>query len=92
MYAIRSYYDLHHAGCQGIDKIAVMGDEDQRPLIPAKRIEKNLLGLKIEVVGRLVEEQQVGGTQQQNGQSQTVALPPGKHRDALVNIVSYNFV
>ncbi len=80
--------DLDHPCRQGIDEVAVVGDENQRPLIALERIEQDFLGLQVEVVGRLVEEQQVGGLEQQDGQGQAVALAAGEDTDLLVDIVA----
>ncbi len=79
---------LDHPGGQGVDEVAVVGDEDQRPLIAAQGVEQHLLGLQVEVVGRFVEEQQVGRAQQQDGQGQAVALAAGEDADLLVHVVA----
>ena len=58
-----------------------MGDDDQRAVERHQRFLENLFGLQVEVVGRLVENQQVDGLQQQFDHRQTGPLAAGKHLD-----------
>ena len=48
----------------GVHKRAVVGDEEQRAGVAAQRVFEHLAGADVEMVGRLVEHQEVRGAQQ----------------------------
>src|SRR5262245_53219918 len=48
------------AGADRLEQSAVVRDEDHRPLVLGKRVLERLAALEVEVVGRLVEDQDVG--------------------------------
>ena len=56
-----------------------MGDRDNRARIVRKEALQPVDGLRVEVVGRLVEQQQVGTRQQQTAQRHTVDVRPRQH-------------
>src|SRR5262249_58796665 len=53
----------------------------------AERLEQNIFGAKVQVVGGLVEEQKIRWMQQHAGQRVAVTLAAGKHADGLENVV-----
>ena len=65
-----------------------MGDEDQRPLVGLKGFEKDRFRVEVEVVRRLVEEENVRRLEQHPGQSETALLSPGEDLHPLVDVVS----
>ena len=60
---------------QGTDEGCVVADQDERPLILVERLQQGFFGLRVEVVGRLVEKQHIGSTNHQPGQCQLRLLP-----------------
>ena len=52
--------ELEHRGADRLEKPAVVGDEDDRRVEPDEVVLEPLERLDVEVVGRLVEQQQVG--------------------------------
>ena len=69
---------------QSVEEIAVVGDDDQRAVESHQRLFENLLGLQVEVVGRLVEDQQVDRFEQQLDHRQARPLTAGEHLDELL--------
>src|SRR5690606_31902478 len=58
-------------GSDPIDEVAVVGDEEDRPVILVQYLFERLTGRDVEVVRRFVENQEVGLLQRQLGQGQT---------------------
>jgi selenophosphate synthetase-related protein len=54
-------FDLEDAGGEAVDEVAVVRDEEHRAGEVADGVEQDVLGAQIEVVGGLVEQQQVRG-------------------------------
>ena len=50
---------LDDLGRELVDEVAVVGDEDQRAAVVVEGVEQHFLGVEVEVVRRLVEEQEV---------------------------------
>jgi hypothetical protein len=80
--------DFEHARGQLVDEIAVVRNEDDRARVLHQRFEQDIFGAQVEVVGGLVEQQEVGGMQQHFQQRVAIALASGEHADALEDIVS----
>ena len=67
-----------HRGADVIQEIPVMADEQQRPLVFRQIALQPFDGLQIEVVGRLVHEDDVGLLQKQFGQRKARPLAAGE--------------
>jgi len=78
---------LHYPGSQLVDEVPVMGNEDDAAPVMAQGFEQHFLGLEIKVIGRFVQQQQIGRPQQQNGQGQAVFFAPGQDRHRFLHIV-----
>ena len=65
-----------------------MGDDDEGGLRRPQEGLQRLTGRDVQVVGRLIEEQQVRGTHAQQRQLQSRALTPGELRDGLLHVVT----
>ena len=63
-----------------------MGDEDQRAVEPAQRVLERLAALDVEVVGRLVEDQDVGSRGDEDRERQATQLAAGQHGDLLLGV------
>ena len=77
-----------HSGRQMIDEIAVVGNKNHGPVIIFQSFEQHILGFKIKMVGRLVEQQKVAGGQKQFGQSQAIFFSTGKDRHFFFNLLA----
>ena len=64
-----------------VEEVAIVGDRDDRALVLGEVALEPGDGLGVEVVGRLVEQQQVGRAQQQAAQRDAAALAAGELRD-----------
>ena len=60
--------DVGDAGDDGIEEVAIVRDEDDRVGIGAKVLLEPVAGLEVEMIGRLVEQQQVRPSEQQLGE------------------------
>ena len=69
---------LPDAGADGVQKIAVMADDQHRAAVGLEVIFQPFHGFQVQVVGRLVQDQQIRTLQQQTGQAQTSLLTAGK--------------
>ena len=65
------------------DKVPVVGDEQERAVEVLHRLLNPLPRVDIQVVGRLVQHQQVDGVVHQRAQSQAALLPAGELVDPL---------
>ncbi len=72
----------------GVDEGAVMGDEHHRAAVPDQGLLEHLLGRDVEVVGGLVEEQEVGLLERDLAEQQAGALPAAQLTDQLVHVVA----
>src|SRR5262249_17518219 len=79
--------DFKNPRGQLVDEIAVVRDKDHGAGELAERLEQNIFGAKVQVVGGLVEEQKIRWMQQHAGQRVAVTLAAGKHADGLENVV-----
>src|SRR6185437_13603513 len=64
-----------------VEKAAVMAHEQQRAGVVLQLLLEQLEGLDVEIVGRLVEHQQIGGLGEEPREQQPVALATGEHPD-----------
>ena len=70
------------------DEPAVVGDEDQRPVVLVQRRDEGLDRLDVEVVRRLVEDEDVGAEDREAGEDEARALAAGEGADGLVGVVA----
>src|SRR5262249_58139236 len=64
----------------GVDQRAVVGDEQDGAVVRLDRVLERLPALDVEVVGGLVEDQEVGAARDQLRQRQPPALAAGQYR------------
>ncbi len=70
--------DRQDAGRDTVEKVAVVGHQDQRPGELEQALLEHLEGRDVEIVGRLVEDQQVGRLQHQPGDQNPRLLAAGE--------------
>ena len=75
-------------GGQAFDEIAVVGHEDQRAAVVDQRVEQHFLGIQVQMVGRLVEQQRVRRTQQHACDGQPCPFSAREHANRLVDVVA----
>ncbi len=68
---------------EAIEQEAVVGDDDDRAVEVGQIFFQPLDGGQVEVIGRFVQQKQIGLGEQELGEGQARALPAGKHRDFL---------
>src|SRR5690606_8172692 len=73
-------------GGQTVDEVAVVGHQDQGAVIGLEQLFQLVEGVHVQVVGRFVEDQHVGGLGQGPGQQQAVALAARQGRDRLAQL------
>ena len=71
-------------GGQAVEQVTVVADDDDRPAEAEQVLFQPLDGGQVQVIGRLVEQQQVGLADEQLGQRQPGALPAGQGGDRLL--------
>src|ERR1700678_162846 len=64
-----------------------MGAKDGCPRVFHERLQQNVFGAEIEVVGGFVKQQKICGVQQQTKQSVASALAAGEHSNFLENVI-----
>jgi hypothetical protein len=80
--------DLPDLCGQGVDQIAVVGHQQDRTLIGIQDRLQNLLRRNVQVVGRLIQQKEIGVLQRKFGQRQAPAFAAGKHGHFLEGVVS----
>ncbi len=70
---------IHHI----IQKVAVMGDQQQRAWVRQQPLFKPEYGIEVEMVGRLIEQQQIGTAHQRFGEIEPHAPTTGEGADGL---------
>ena len=76
--------DVDDSRHDGVEKIAVVGDQQQRARIALEPVLEPEHGVEVEVIGRLVEQQQIGARHQRLRQIQPHAPAAGKARHGVV--------
>src|SRR5690606_22323039 len=71
---------------QAVDEVAVVRHQDQGAVVAFQQLLQLLQRVHVEVVGRLVEDQQVGGLGQGARQQQAVALAARQGGDRLLQL------
>ena len=72
-----------------VEQVAVVGDDDDRAGIAAHQLFQRFLARHIEVVVRLVEQQQIGSPDQQPGEPASLACPPLRVASGWSNVSSH---
>ena len=73
---------------QSIEKLAVVADDDSRAVEGVDSLLQHLLRCHVQVVGRLVEDEQVHRLKQQLYHSQTATLATRQHLHLLVDCLA----
>ena len=76
-----------HPGCQSAEQLAVVAHEDHGSLVPFDRVLERLDRLDVEVVGRLVEHEQVGSREHEHGERHPGPLPAGERAGQALRLV-----
>ena len=71
---------IQDAGSDPVDEIAVMGDAEYGALVGADRVLQNLLGDNIQMVGRLVQDQEIAPPER--SETSLKASSPVKRKEA----------
>ena len=79
---------LDHARRERVDEGPVVRDEEQRALVAGERLLEHLAGRHVEVVGRLVEHQEICRPQQHLREREPRLLAAREHRDLLLDVVA----
>src|SRR4051794_27775699 len=84
----RALLDGDRARADGVEQRAVVRDEQQRPRELRQRVLERLARVEVEVVGRLVEHEDVGAGLHQDRQRQALALAPAQPGDRLLGLLA----
>ena len=79
---------FEHARGEVVDEVTVVRDKDHRAGEILQRVQQDILGAHVEVVGGLVEQHEVAGLEQHAGQRVAIALAAREHADLLEHIVA----
>ena len=79
---------LIHLAYQAVEEVAVVAHHDEGAVEVLQCLLQHVFGTEVEVVGRLVEDQQVDRFQQKLQDSQTGALATGEHLHLLRGVLS----
>ena len=79
---------LEDAADEAVEEVAVVGDDQDRPLIAEQGVLKDLPGLDVEVVRRFVEDEEVRVRQEDLQEGEARFLPAGEDGDLLVDVVA----
>ena len=79
-----AHQDLHHAGTDMVEKVTVVRDDQHAAAVGGQIVFKPGERLHVQVVGRLIQQQQIGLLQQQPRQAQTRLLTAGEGIDVLI--------
>ena len=66
--------EVEHAGDRLVEQVEVVADHQQRAAVGAQELQQPRLGVDVEVVGRLVEQQHVGAGEEDAGQLDAAPL------------------
>ena len=81
----RAVGDLPRARADGVEEPAVVGDDEHRAAAGGEVAREPVDGLDVEVVRRLVEQQQLGAVEQQLGERDPAPLATRQRRDRRVD-------
>src|SRR5690606_21958286 len=68
-----------------VEEVAVVRDGDDGPLVALEMLFKPLDRLRVQVVRRLVQQQDIGLLEKQSAEGDTPTLAPGEHTDRRVS-------
>ena len=71
-------------GVHGLEQLAVMADDDRARPPAGEQLDHRLAALAVEIVGRLVEQEEVGLGEDERGEPGPRALPAGQRRQRRV--------
>ena len=80
--------EVQHAGDRLVEQVEVVADHQQRAAVGAQELQQPHLGVDVEVVGRLVEQQHVAAGEQDAGQLDAAALATAEHADRQLHPVA----
>ena len=81
-------FDFEDSGGEAVDEVAVVGDEEDGAGEVADGVEEDVFGAEIEVVGGLVEEEEVRGRDEHLGHGVAVALAAGEDAEFFEDVVA----
>ena len=79
--------EVEHTGDRLVEQVEVVADDEQGAAVGAQEPHQPLLGVDVEVVGRLVEAQHVAAGEEDAGQLDAAALAARQHADRVVDAV-----
>src|SRR5476649_2551955 len=79
---------LENAVAETTKKLAIVGDEEHGPFEVGQRLDQHLLRGQIEMVCRLVENEEVRRIEKHASHDQPGLLAPGESADVLVDVVA----
>lgn len=79
---------LYYTVCNGVDYLVVVGGEQYNALEIGECIVDRRNGLKVQMVGRLVEKKHVCAVQHHSGEHTTYLFASGKHVYGLINAIT----
>ena len=81
-------FDLEDAGGEAVDEVAVVGDEEDGAGEVADGVEQDIFGAEVEVVGGLVEQEEVDGRDEHLGHGVAVAFAAGEDAELFEDVVA----
>ncbi|CAN3960960.1 Ribonuclease Z, partial [Dysosmobacter welbionis] len=79
---------LPDPGGEAVDEVPVMADKQQRAVVGLHRLLDPLPGVDVQMVGGLVQDQEVDLVIHQHAQPQAALLPAGEHRHRLEHVLA----
>ena len=80
--------ELIHLRYQSVEELTVVAHQDHRTVESPDSLLQHILRLHVEVVGGLIEDQQVHGFKQQPDHCQTTALTTAQHLHPLLSVLA----
>ena len=80
-------FELQDRARYGVEEVAVVGDDEHGGLRALDEVLQPLDGLEVEVVGRLVEQDEVGLLEQETGQGYAALLPARERPDGALPVL-----
>ena len=77
---------VEHIG-EPLEEIAVVGNQDECARVLEERVFEDILRIHVEMVGGLVEYQEIGGSEEEFGEGETCLLATGEHLHLLVDVL-----
>src|SRR5690606_18657347 len=79
--------EVDDPGDRLVEQLQVVADHDETAAVGAQEAEEPLAGVVVEVVGGLVEQEEVAAGEEDAGQLHPAALTPGEHADRPLDAV-----